>query len=131
MIYGIVSTILNGDLIMPNVTIYHNPHCSKSRQALALLEAHHIQPKIIEYLKTPPSIEALKMILKQLNLPALKLIRTQEKIFKEKNLGNPHLSEDQLIDTMISYPALIERPIIIANGRAIIGRPPEKVLELI
>lgn len=116
---------------MPNVTIYHNPHCSKSRQALALLEAHHTQPKIIEYLKTPPSIEALKMILKQLKLPALKLMRTQEQVFKEQNLGNPQLSEDQLINAMSAYPTLIERPIIIAKGRAIIGRPPEKVLDLL
>ena len=116
---------------MPNVTIYHNPRCSKSRQTLALLEEKGIRPTVIEYLKTPPSTSDLKTILKQLNLSARKLIRTQETLYQEKKLNNPTLTEDELIQAMVDNPVLIERPIVIAGNNAVLGRPPENVLEII
>jgi len=116
---------------MPNVTIYHNPYCSKSRQTLALLEDRNIQPNIIEYLRTPPSVNELKTILKQLGMTARALMRTKESLYQEENLNNPDLSEDELIQAMVDNPILIERPIVMVNDKAAIGRPPERVLEIL
>jgi len=116
---------------MPNVTIYHNPHCSKSRQTLELLRAQNVQPTIIEYLKTPPSFDELKLVLNLLNLSARELIRSKETVYREKNLSNPDITENELIQVMIEQPILIERPIVIHNNKAILGRPPEKVLEIL
>ena len=114
-----------------SVTIYHNPRCSKSRQTLQLLEDRNIDAAIVEYLKTPPSAKELKSILSQLNLSARELMRKNESAYKEKNLSNDELSEEQLISAMLEDPILIERPIVVANGQARIGRPPESVLEII
>lgn len=113
------------------VTIYHNPRCSKSRQTLELLQSSGIEPEIIEYLKTPPSRSRLKDILKLLKLEPRDLMRRNEDEYKKAKLDNPKLTKDQLIDAMIKYPVLIERPIVLANGKAAIGRPPEKVLEIL
>ncbi len=113
------------------VTIYHNPNCSKSRQTLELLANHGITPTIIEYLKTPPTAEKLKEILARLGLPPRDLMRQKEDLYTECELDNPSLSDDDLIDAMTEHPLLIERPIVLANGKAAIGRPPEKVLEIL
>jgi arsenate reductase len=114
-----------------NVTIYHNPRCSKSRQTLVLLQDRNFEPEIIEYLKTPPDKATLKSILKKLGLSARQLIRTGESAYTENNLDDDSLDEDQLIEAMIANPILIERPIVLANDRAAIGRPPESVLDIL
>lgn len=116
---------------MPNVTIYHNPRCSKSRQTLALLEKQNLPITIIEYLKTPPDTNTLKTILKQLGITPRALLRTKEVLYKEKGLDNPHLTDNQLIQAMLENPILIERPIVVANNKAVIGRPPENALEIL
>lgn len=110
--------------------IYHNPRCSKSRQTLALLTANGIEPEIVLYLENPPSKKELKDILAKLNLQAEQLIRKSEAIFKEKYKGKS-LTEAQWIKAMLEHPRLIERPIVITATKAMIGRPPEKVLKII
>lgn len=114
-----------------NTTIFHNPRCSKSRQTLQLLGEQHIEPEIIEYLKTPPSREQLNAILQMLGLEPRQLMRTKEPEYKELGLDDDRLSREQLIDAMVATPKLIERPIVIHNGKAVIGRPPEKVLDIL
>lgn len=109
------------------VTIYHNPRCSKSRQTLQLLEDRGIQPNVVEYLKTPPTAEELDTILNLLNLAPRDLMRKNEKEYKEYGLDNPNLDRPALIAAMAAHPILIERPIVLANGKAVIGRPPENV----
>ncbi len=112
-------------------TIYHNPKCSKSRQTLELLEEQGITPDIVEYLKSPPTAEQLQEILTQLGFAPRDLMRKKEDVYTEYELGNPSLTEAELIDFMIKHPILIERPIVLANGKAAIGRPPEQVLEIL
>jgi len=114
-----------------SVKIYHNPRCSKSRQTLQLLKDNNIEPEVVEYLKTPPSREELERILDMLGVEPRELMRRKEKEYKELGLDDPGLSRDQLIDAMIEHPRLIERPIVIKDGKAAIGRPPEKVLEVL
>jgi len=114
-----------------SITIYHNPKCSKSRQTLELLQQNGITPAIIEYLKTPPTAETLKEILAQLGLAPRDLMRKKEAVYAENELDNPSLSDDDLIDFMIQNPILIERPIVLANGKAALGRPPEQVLDIL
>ena len=114
-----------------SVTIYHNPRCSKSRKTLELIKSKGIKPVIIEYLKYPPTRKKLKEILAMLKLEPRQLMRTNENIFKEKGLDNLSLSKDQLVSVMVENPILIERPIVLANGKAVIGRPPENVLRII
>lgn len=110
--------------------IYHNPRCSKSRETLALLEQNNISPEVVLYLQTPPSAETIKTLLAQLGMSsARELMRTKEAIYKELDLKQEQ-NEDALINAMINNPKLIERPIVIHNGQAKIGRPPESVLEL-
>ncbi|MFC1311105.1 MAG: arsenate reductase (glutaredoxin) [gamma proteobacterium symbiont of Clathrolucina costata] len=116
---------------MMSVEIYHNPRCSKSRQTLQLLQDQGIDPDVVEYLKTPPDKATLEQILDMLGLEPRELMRTKEKEYKALQLDNPSLSRDQLIDAMIANPKLIERPIVIQNGKAAIGRPPEKVLDIL
>ena len=111
--------------------IYHNPRCSKSRQTLQLLEERGFEPSIPEYLKTPPDRAELERILSMLGMQPRDLMRKKEAEYKEAGLDNPDLSREQLIQGMIDHPKLIERPIVISDGKAVIGRPPEKVLELI
>ncbi len=113
------------------IKIYHNPKCSKSRQTLALLEEKGVAPDIIEYLKTPPTVDQLKEILALLNLSPRELMRKKESEYKELDLANTSLSDDDLIKAMVENPILIERPIVVANGKAALGRPPENVLEIL
>ncbi|HCW90100.1 MAG TPA: arsenate reductase (glutaredoxin) [Marinobacter sp.] len=111
--------------------IFHNPRCSKSRQTLELLREHNIEPEIIRYLETPPTEAELKQIISMLGCHPRDAMRTSEKDYKEQDLGNPALSEDELIRAMVKTPKLIERPIVIRGDRAVLGRPPENVLKLI
>jgi arsenate reductase (glutaredoxin) len=114
-----------------SVTIFHNPRCSKSRQSLELLIKQGIKPVINEYLTTPPSAEKIKEILRKLGYAPRDLMRKKEDAYTEHNLDNQTLSDDYLIDFMIKHPILIERPIVLANEKAAIGRPPKKVLEIL
>ncbi len=114
-----------------SVKIYHNPRCSKSRQTLQLLKDNNIEPEVVKYLETPPGREELEQILDMLGLEPRELMRRKEKEYKELGLDDPGLTRDQLIDAMVEHPRLIERPIVVKDGRAAIGRPPEKVLELL
>ena len=116
---------------MTQATIFHNPRCSKSRQTLALLEQQDCDITIVEYLKQPPSEQQIAEILALLNLAPRQLMRTKEEQYKELNLANPELSDQQLIAAMVTTPKLIERPIVLANGKAAIGRPPEQVLDIL
>lgn len=113
------------------VSIYHNSRCSKSRQTLALLNENGVEPTIIEYLKTPPDRETLITLLAMLGVGPRELMRKGEAIYKEKNLADTGLDDDALIDAMLEDPILIERPIVVSNGKAVIGRPPENVLAII
>ena len=113
------------------LTIYHNPQCSKSRATLQLLKAQGKEPIIVEYLKTPPSKEELIHILTLLDMTPRQLLRKSEKIYKDCSLENADISDDALLDTIIANPKLMERPIVLASGKACIGRPPERVLGII
>jgi len=112
-----------------SVTIYHNPKCSKSRQTLELLGERGITPVIIEYLESPPSAEKLREILSLLGFAPRELMRKKEDEYA--GLDDPSLSDDELIGFMIKNPILIERPIVLANGKAALGRPPKQVLEIL
>ncbi|UTW08640.1 arsenate reductase (glutaredoxin) [Pseudomonas benzenivorans] len=116
---------------MTDLTLYHNPRCSKSRGALQLLEARGLTPTIVRYLETPPSAAQLQALLGKLGIDARQLLRTGEEEYRALNLAEPGLSDAQLIEAMVNHPKLIERPILIAGDKAVIGRPPEKVLELL
>ena len=110
--------------------IYHNPMCSKSRQALALVESKTSDFKIIEYLKNPLTFKEIKLLLSQLNIKPLELIRIQESIWKE-NYKDKKMNDDEMINAIVNHPKLMERPILIINDKAVIGRPPEKIFDLI
>ncbi len=110
--------------------IYHNPRCTKSRQGLALLKESGSDFEVIEYLKNPLSQEDLKGILKKLNIPAIDLVRKNEAIWKEQ-FKNKNLSEEAIIEAMVSNPKLIERPIVEKGDSAVIGRPTEKINEIL
>lgn len=114
-----------------SIKIYYNPHCSKSRQTLQLLQDNQIEPEIVEYLKTPPGREELEQLLDMLGLEPRELMRSREKEYKELGLDNPDLDREALISAMLGNPKLIERPIVIKDGKATICRPPEKVLEIL
>ncbi len=113
------------------IKIYHNPRCSKSRQTLQLLQEQGIEPEIIEYLKTPPSVAELDEILQKLDLQPRELMRKNEAEYKTANMDNSDLNRQELLAGMIANPKLIERPIVLANGKAAIGRPPENVLNIL
>ncbi len=113
------------------ITLYHNPRCSKSREALALLESRGQAPHIVRYLDTPPDATTLKNLLATLGISARELLRSKEPEYAELGLDDPALDEASLIAAMVAHPRLIERPIAIDGKRAVIGRPPEKVLELL
>jgi arsenate reductase len=116
---------------MKKLTIYHNPRCSKSRDTLALLQQHHIEPSIVLYLETPPSATELKSLLARLQLKPRNLLRQSEAEYKTLHLDDMTLSDTALITAMVKHPKLIERPIVATDKKAVLGRPPENVLELI
>lgn len=113
------------------VTIYHNPRCSKSRATLELLHERGVEPEVIEYLKDPPSAAVLDDLLRRLGLEPRDLMRRKEPEYAELGLDDPGLSRAALIDAMVTHPRLIERPIVVKDGRAALGRPPESVLEIL
>ena len=113
------------------ITLYHNPRCSKSRATLQLLEDHGIEPTIIQYLETPPDTATLDQLLTMLQLEPRELMRQQEAEYQQAGLDDPTLSRTKLLEAMIAHPKLIERPIVVRGGRAVIGRPPENVLTLL
>ncbi|OHX34165.1 arsenate reductase (glutaredoxin) [Methylomonas sp. LWB] len=114
-----------------SVKIYHNPRCGKSRDTLKLLESKGINPEIVEYLKTPPTVAELRDILGKLGIKPRDLMRTKEPEYKDNGLGDPSLSDEALIEAMVRIPKLIERPIVLKDGKAVIGRPPEAVLAIL
>lgn len=111
--------------------IYHNPRCSKSRATLALLEEKAEPLEVVKYLETPPGKETLQEVLTMLNLSPRELMRKGEDEYKAHNLADESLTDEQLVDAMINYPKLIERPIVVKNGKAAIGRPPESILDIL
>ena len=115
---------------MANVTIWHNPRCSKSRNAVALLEEQGIEAEVVKYLDTPPNKDEIKAVLKMLGITARELMRTKETLYKELGLKDV-TDEEKLIDAMVQNPKLIERPVVIKEGRAAIGRPIENIIELL
>lgn len=114
-----------------NITIYHNPRCSKSRQTLQLLEDNGLRPTVVEYLKTPPDAATLDRILQLLGREPRELMRTKEPEYKENNLDDQSLTREELIQAMVRFPRLIERPIVISGEQARLGRPPESVLDIL
>lgn len=112
------------------VRVYHNARCSKSRSACALLQEKGVALEIVEYLKTPPSRAELAALVRKLGVPAESLVRTGEDIYKSDYKGRT-LSEDEWLDALAAHPILIERPIVVRGERAVVGRPPEKVLALL
>ena len=113
------------------IRLYHNPRCSKSRDALALLQARGVQPQLIDYLDGHVDAAALRDVLGKLGLQARQLMRTGEDAYRQLDLADPTLDDAPLIDAMVAHPRLIERPVYIRGDRAVIGRPPERVLDLL
>ncbi|MDX1565854.1 MAG: arsenate reductase (glutaredoxin) [Phycisphaeraceae bacterium] len=116
---------------MAQITCYHNPRCSKSRQAMKLLQEAGCEPTVVQYLKNPPDGPTLRAILKKLGLKAAELLRRKEAVYRQLNLAEKLDDEEALVEAMVAHPVLIERPIVVAGSRACIGRPPEKVMEIL
>ena len=114
-----------------SIVIYHNPRCSKSRQTLALIRDRGVEPEIVEYLKSPLDGEALRDLLRVLGMTARDLVRTGEAPYRELGLGDPAVTEDELIAAIAANPILMQRPVVRRGGRAVVGRPPERVAELL
>ncbi|KLP56414.1 MULTISPECIES: arsenate reductase (glutaredoxin) [Enterobacter cloacae complex] len=114
------------------VKIYHNPRCSKSRDTLSLLKSNGVEPEVVLYLETPPDAQTVRQLLHMLGMgSARELMRKKEDLYKSLNLDDSRLTETELVQAMVDNPKLIERPIVVANGQARIGRPPEDVLEIL
>ena len=113
------------------ITIWHDPRCSKSRRTLQILNDFGLRPKIVEYLKTPPQPEELRDVLRRLAVGPRDLMRTREASWRDFGLDDANLSDDALIQAMHEHPILIERPVVLAGDKAVLGRPPEKVLDLV
>ena len=116
---------------MTDLTLYHNPRCSKSRSALDLLEARGLTPQVVRYLETPPSAATLRDLLGKLGIAPRALLRSGEEEYRSLGLADPTLNDDALIAAMVAHPRLIERPILVVGERAVIGRPPEAILEIL
>ncbi len=112
------------------VTIYHDPRCTKSRQTPALLKERGIQPRIVEYLVTPPTEAELRRLLKLLGISPRELLRTKEEEYKQAKLDKSDVTDAEIIRTMIKHPRLMERPIVVVGNKAALGRPPENVLKI-
>ena len=115
---------------MSKITLWHNPRCSKSRNAATLLEEKGVEAEVVKYLDTPPSKEEIRAVLKMLGISARELMRTKEAIYKELGLKEVE-DEEKLIEAMAENPKLIERPVVIKDGKAAIGRPIENIIELL
>jgi len=115
---------------MTQLTVWHNPRCSKSRATLALLDEHGVTPNVVFYLETPPTADEIKQVLKRSGKTAIELVRMGENVFSDLNLSKAS-TEESLIEAMASNPILIERPVVISKDRAVLGRPPENALNLI
>lgn len=113
------------------ITIYHNPNCSKSRETLQILGQHKIQPQVIEYLDTPPSQSEISQIVKKLGVAPIDLLRTTEKAYLEAGYQAELMTDEDIIEAIAKHPSLLQRPIVICGNKAIIGRPPIKVLDII
>jgi len=113
------------------VKIYHNPRCSKSRRTLEIIQENCVEPTIFEYLKNPPNHQELDNILRGLGMEPRELMRKGETEYTEHNLADKSLSRDQLIDAIVKYPKLLERPIVVVGDQVVIGRPPESVLTIL
>jgi len=114
------------------VKIYHNPRCSKSRETLSLLKTRGVVPEVVLYLETPPDANSVRKLLAMLGMSsARELMRRKEELYSSLNLGDSALTEEELVQALVDNPKLIERPIVMANGQARIGRPPEQVLEIL
>lgn len=111
--------------------LFHNPNCSKSRAALALLRERGIEPEIVAYLDTPPTAAELRALLEMLGIGPRDLLRSGEDEYAAQGLDDANLDDATLIDAMVAQPRLIERPILVHDGRAVVGRPPERVLDLL
>lgn len=114
-----------------SVRIYHNSRCSKSRGTLELLQARGIEPEVVNYLDTPPSVGELKALLRLLGLTPRQLLRTGEAEYAQLGLADPTVGDEAILQAMTTHPKLIERPIVVADGKAAIGRPPEAVLAIL
>ena len=114
---------------MPDITIYHNPRCATSRKALALLRARGVEPRIVEYLKTPPDAAEPTQLLKRLGLAPRQILRKKEA--KEVGLDKAALSDAQIVAGLAKHPIALERPILVKGERAVLGRPPERVLAIL
>lgn len=119
-----------GEILVKEIILYHNPRCGKSRDALALLEKKGAHPKIVEYLKSPPSADEIERILSLLGIEPRDLMRKKEKEYKTLNLDRKELTRNQLIQAMAAHPILIERPIAVSGNKAVVGRPPENVRKI-
>jgi len=122
---------INGIAPMAQYTIYHNPRCSKSRQTLSLLQEHGVEPEVIKYLDTPPDADTVRDLVGKLGLArAHDLVRAKEAEYREAGLS-PDADDETVIQAIARYPKLLERPVVVKGGRAVLGRPPENVLDLI
>ena len=113
------------------LVIYHNPRCSKSRETLQILEDNNARPEIIEYLDEPPSAQELSRIIGMLGISARDLLRSTEQAYSDAGLDDDSLSEEDIVNAICKHPSLLQRPIVVAGNKAVIGRPPVKVLDII
>ncbi len=116
---------------MTGYVLYHNPRCSKSRSALELLQERGIEPQVVRYLDTPPDAATLRTLVRKLGIRPRELLRTGEEEYRSLGLADESVGDDAIIEAMAAHPRLIERPILMRDERAVIGRPPERVLELL
>jgi arsenate reductase (glutaredoxin) len=129
IVYTYILVLKMDSLIMPNIRLYYNSKCSKSRQALQLLQQHNIEPELIHYLKLPLNVQQIIDLLKKLDIPAINLLRKNEGLFSQLNLQQA--TEETLIETLSQHPHLLQRPIAVNGNRAIIARPPERIEEIL
>jgi arsenate reductase len=113
------------------VTVYHNPRCSKSRAAMEYLEENGIETEVVKYMDSPPDANDIKELLSMLGMTPRELMRKHEKVFKDAGLDDPTFTDDELIEAMAQCPSLIERPIVVNNGKAVLARPPETVQDIL
>lgn len=113
------------------VTVYHNPRCSKSRAAMEYLEENGIEADVVKYMDSPPDANDIKDLLSMLGMTPRELMRKHEKVFKDAGLDDPTFTDDELIEAMAQCPSLIERPIVVNNGKAVLARPPETVQDIL